>query len=413
MKKVMEFTQEQKVLIWNVKVQPKNGTPDDAKIFVEICETYGLNPLLGDIVFQRYESKMGPVVNYITTRDGYLKAAMRDSEYVRVISAVVKEGDHFKFDVVDGSVKHEFGTKRGNILGAWAIAEHKTRGRLSVFVDFDEYFRANAKSQNGRSPIWDSMPSAMIQKVAETFVLRRQFPLTGITTEEEMGTNEFIEDVAETPVQPQSQPQSKVVQKQNKDVINISTKQDTKEKTNSKAKNKPKNEEEPKEETKTKTNPPKTESKEVNTESTKPELQVEQEPAKTQEDATEAQETQKPEPAPPTPKNDDPFANKQESTPTPKNDDPFADKQDDVSSKKTSAEGSNLYRLQRVEIGVTPATNVPYAKLFLSGENGQVLVLARGQEKVDLADQVVEGQLLKVDYVSENSYNFLQSIEVA
>lgn len=34
------------------------------------------------------------------------------------------------------------------------------------------------------------MPSAMIQKVAEVFTLRRQFPLGGIVTAEEMGTEE-------------------------------------------------------------------------------------------------------------------------------------------------------------------------------------------------------------------------------
>ena len=66
-------------------------------------------------------------------------------------------------------------------------AEHTRRGKLPVVVDFAEYFNANAQSKNGRSPIWDHYPVAMIQKVAEVSALRRQFPLGGIVAAEEMG----------------------------------------------------------------------------------------------------------------------------------------------------------------------------------------------------------------------------------
>lgn len=191
MEKAITFTEEQKSLIWRTKVQPKNGTADDAFLFMEVCEQYGLNPLLGDIVFNRYETNNGPVVNFIVSRDGYLKAAMRDKDFVKCPSAVIKEGDEFQMDM-DGNVIHKFGKSRGKILGAWAYAEHAKRGKLPVTVDFAEYFKANAKSQNGRSPVWDAMPSAMIQKVAEVAALRRQFPLGGIVTEEELGLDDVI-----------------------------------------------------------------------------------------------------------------------------------------------------------------------------------------------------------------------------
>ena len=59
MEKVLTFTNEQKSLIWNRFVQPTNGTQEEANHFIEVCETFGLNPLLGDIVFQRYESNNG------------------------------------------------------------------------------------------------------------------------------------------------------------------------------------------------------------------------------------------------------------------------------------------------------------------------------------------------------------------
>ena len=60
MEKVLTFTNEQKSLIWNRFVQPAKGTQEEANHFIEVCETFGLNPLLGDIVFQRYETKNGP-----------------------------------------------------------------------------------------------------------------------------------------------------------------------------------------------------------------------------------------------------------------------------------------------------------------------------------------------------------------
>lgn len=197
MEKVLNFTKEQKSLIWQRFVAPANGTEAEAKQFIEVCEYFGLNPLLGDIIFQKYETKLGPRVNFITTRDGLLRVASNNPDYVGPpIANVVREGDDFEFIPSEGTVKHKFGKKRGNILGAYAIMHHRRFRPVAVFVDFDEYYRANAASQNGKSPVWDAMPSAMIQKVAEVFVLRRQFPLGGLQTAEELGIDNVGENVA-------------------------------------------------------------------------------------------------------------------------------------------------------------------------------------------------------------------------
>lgn len=194
MEKALTFSKEQKSLVWQRFVQPNGGTEEEAKHFIEVCETFGLNPLLGDIVFQRYETRQGPRTNFITTRDGLLRIASQQKDYVGApVSNVVREGDEFEFIPSEGNVKHKFGKKRGKILGAYAILKHRRFHPVSVFVDFDEYFKANARSQGGKSPIWDTMPSAMIQKVAEVFVLRRQFPLGGLYTAEEMGLDD-VED---------------------------------------------------------------------------------------------------------------------------------------------------------------------------------------------------------------------------
>ena len=51
MEKVLTFTNEQKSLIWNQVFQPAKGTQEKAEELIK-CGNFGLNPLLGDIVFQ-------------------------------------------------------------------------------------------------------------------------------------------------------------------------------------------------------------------------------------------------------------------------------------------------------------------------------------------------------------------------
>lgn len=197
MEKAVQFSNSEKSLIWKRFIEPAKGTQEEAQHFLEVCENFGLNPLLGDIVFQRYETKRGAKTQFITTRDGLLRVATSQPGYVGPPNAnVVKEGDHFEFLPSEGTVRHKFGTKRGKILGAYAIMQHKKHNPVAVFVDFEEYFLANSGRQNsryGNPNVWDTLPSAMIIKIAETFVLRRQFPLGGLYTQEEMGLDENLQ----------------------------------------------------------------------------------------------------------------------------------------------------------------------------------------------------------------------------
>ncbi|MEN1969661.1 RecT family recombinase [Lentibacillus sp. N15] len=200
MEKALTFTNDQKGLIFSRFVAPQNGTNEEAYQFIEICETFGLNPLLNDIVFQKY----GDRVNFITTRDGLLRVATRQEGYVGApIANVVKEGDEFEFMPSKGEVHHKFGQKRGGIIGAYAVMHHSKFRPVAVFVDFNEYYQANSSainSKSGKRNTWDKMPSAMIVKVAEVFVLRRQFPLGGLYTKEEMAFNDE-ETPPQTPIQ--------------------------------------------------------------------------------------------------------------------------------------------------------------------------------------------------------------------
>lgn len=195
--KLIEFTQERKSLIWTTKLQPNRATEAEANAFIEVCEEYGLNPLLGDIAFQKYETKYGPRVSYLITRDARLKHAMRQDDFLNTFSGVVREGDQFEVNVAEGIPIHKFGSKRGKIIGAWAVVKTKTRGNTVVFPDFAEYYSALSE----KNPVWKSMPSAMIEKVAQSQALSRTFPLGVVFASEDEIVME-IDTAGNDPVQP-------------------------------------------------------------------------------------------------------------------------------------------------------------------------------------------------------------------
>lgn len=153
----------------------KNCTPAEMATAIHLAERYGLDPLAKEVwAIKRQPAEPALIM---VSRDGLLKAAKRDPQFQGLSSGVVKAGDHFAFDPVTGTVAHRFGEKRGDILGAWALAKHKSRDPVAVFVDFREY--------RGNSPIWSKYPSAMIEKTAQVVALKRQFDLTGLRGEDE------------------------------------------------------------------------------------------------------------------------------------------------------------------------------------------------------------------------------------
>lgn len=340
--KAIEFTSEQKSLIYNRFVAPANGTGEEAKHFVEYCEELGLNPLVGDVVFQRFETNYGPKTTFVTTRDGLLRLAARDENYVGPpISNVVREGDHFEFLPAEGTVIHKFGEKRGKILGAYAILDHKRFKPYACWADFDEYFSANANSQQGKSYIWDKYPSSMIEKVAETFALKRQFPVIGgLTTEEELGQDltlpEQMKDVSiegSTQAQPEIKEQTIKVEKQEKsEQEKVST--------------------------------PKQEEKAVENEQT-------QEPVQSEE------------------------------------------VKEEKSSQPTPSDNGEEVSIAHVETGISPS-KVPYGKINIVNSKGQqLLVLARGQEQVDLVKDLQAGDKVLMNIVEENGFHFVMGVSTS
>jgi phage recombination protein Bet len=173
------FTPDQKQLIKDTVA--KGCTDDELKLLMHLASAYGLDPFAKEIWAIKVEGQNKAAL-IMTSRDGYLKVAQRDPNYMGIQAAVVRKGDAFGFNPAAGTVEHSFGSERGTIIGAWAIAHHRMRMPVVCFVDFAEY--------KGGSPVWTKYPSAMIQKVAEVFVLKRQFGINGLVTKEEMDADE-------------------------------------------------------------------------------------------------------------------------------------------------------------------------------------------------------------------------------
>ncbi|MEM2120610.1 MAG: phage recombination protein Bet [Archaeoglobaceae archaeon] len=211
MSEIRPFTEPEMALLKSTIV-PASATEDEIKLFVLLCKKYNLDPFTKEIVMVKYQARDGFRTSFITTRDGYLKIAMQDENFDGIMSAVVREGDEFEIDAAKLEVRHKFGIKRGPIIGAWAVARHKKRPPVIVFVDFNEY------KQN--TPVWNQYPSAMIQKVAEVAALRRQFNISGLVAQEEI--NEEIEN-AEFYSEPRQiePPNDKVTEKQLKAIYKL------------------------------------------------------------------------------------------------------------------------------------------------------------------------------------------------
>lgn len=169
----LSYSEDQVNLIRNTLA--KGASEDELQIFLYLAQQYNLDPFKKEIWFTKY----GNQTNIMTSRDGYLKYAQTHREFEGLISFVIHEGDDFQVNASEYKITHKFGTRRGKILGAWSRCDRKGKRPFISYVSFEEY--------NQNNNIWRKYPSAMIQKVAEVFVLKRAFGINGLVTKEEIG----------------------------------------------------------------------------------------------------------------------------------------------------------------------------------------------------------------------------------
>jgi len=200
---LISFTQKEVETIKRTVASDANT--DELRMFLHIAKTYGLDPFNKEIFFWKIKGK--PTI--MTSRDGYLKIADRHDEYNGLVSDVVRENDKFRRKAQ--GIDHEYGTNRGDIIGAYALVYRKDREYpVYVFAPFQEYFAGTR--------VWSQYPSAMILKVAESMALKRAFTVSGLVTAEEMDVQRLNEKDKKNPRRPYSKKQKKSQDNENESI---------------------------------------------------------------------------------------------------------------------------------------------------------------------------------------------------
>ncbi len=147
----------------------KGTTPDQFKLFIEVCKHYGLNPFARQI----YAVVRGNQMTIQTSIDGYRLLAERSGKYAGQIGPQWCGEDAVWVDV-------------------WLKKEPPAAARIGILRrDFDQPIwgiaRYNSYVQSS-SPLWTKMPDVLLAKCAESLGFRKAFPaeMAGIYTDEEM-----------------------------------------------------------------------------------------------------------------------------------------------------------------------------------------------------------------------------------
>jgi len=178
------------------------ATEEELMLFASVCKEKRLSPMNGEISFQRRKMKDGGYrVLFVVSRDGYLKIAKDNPDFLGLNSDIVYSKDTFSIETTDeGKVKisHKYGLteSRGEIRGAWAIARRKGVDPVFSYVDFKEYNEANKAS----NMVWGSYPSRMILKVAESISLKKQFNINGLNDSETVDSYSEQVQIPQVPI---------------------------------------------------------------------------------------------------------------------------------------------------------------------------------------------------------------------
>lgn len=190
MSEQLEVWKEDKSLEEIKKIFAPNLTDGEFKTFVGMGKATSLNPFLKEIWAVKY--KEGIAAQIFIARDGYRKSAQRHPQYDYHYVESVYSND--MFDSNDGDYKHAFNLKdRGQLVGAFCKVKRKDSSKsMSVFVELKEYLQ---KYENKKT-LWDSKPSTMIKKVAESQGLRMGFQelFSGTYEESEFGEDELSQN---------------------------------------------------------------------------------------------------------------------------------------------------------------------------------------------------------------------------
>ena len=143
----------------------------NAKIFLETCKQYKLNPFTKEAYLIHYDNKNEDTASTIVLgKNCYLQMAERNPAYDGFEAGVIVLTADGQLLNREGSIVYD-GNGGETLLGGWAKVYRKDRTRASYEeVKLSEY-------DTGKS-LWNGKKATMIRKVALVHALREAFPST-------------------------------------------------------------------------------------------------------------------------------------------------------------------------------------------------------------------------------------------
>ncbi len=167
------------------------ATVEEAKFFLELCKSQGLNPFIGEAYLIKYGTG---AATYVVGKDAHLKRAEQQPSF-----------DGFKAGIIVRTEKGDLEEREGNfyipktedLVGGWAEVHRKDIELYFISkVPLDEYI--GRKGDGSVTKMWNTKPGTMIRKVALVQALREAYigllgGMYDISEIEDIGDVEVIE----------------------------------------------------------------------------------------------------------------------------------------------------------------------------------------------------------------------------
>lgn len=198
---INQITKEQLELLQKTVAKGLNNA--ETGQFLELARSLGMNPWANEIWAAKGKGKDGGEGKLLLMvgRDGLIGHAERNfDDYLGYDSGCVYENDEFERMEPNpeaasmrgraGVVHRQAHPKdRGKLLGAWAVAERRSRPPRYFYAALEEYLPVS-ENQRKYSP-WGSAQAAMMEKVPLSFVHRTLCGLGSVYLEEEIARAQF------------------------------------------------------------------------------------------------------------------------------------------------------------------------------------------------------------------------------
>lgn len=152
---------------------PRAKSVHELAMFLATVERYDLDPMQGEAWLAQMDGNATVVVG----RDGYLKIAGKDPDFLGFQADVVHEGDDYVMERKGDRVfvhHRKTGFDRGEIAGAYAVIRRRGKADVSFEMPWAELKHLHGQQTYKRHP------SQMLLTRALTFALKLTYNLSGV-----------------------------------------------------------------------------------------------------------------------------------------------------------------------------------------------------------------------------------------